>query len=167
MSDALEIYALCDVLNQLLKNKEIQKVLIEQAKCSNVPQPIFQKRTKKALITRVYPKGKWIILVLSNGENILITLGVGGQIDYFSTPKEVIKGYQAKVIFKDKSGFTVRFRWFGRFYLATDRELIEEQYTREKGFGSFEIQTSYLSFTQSVIFLSHLGAEVEVNLSKE
>ena len=146
MPEALEIITLCDSLNQILKDKVVQKVRITQMRCTNVSPATFQKRTKKAVIVRVYAKGKWIVISLSNGENILISLGVGGEIRYFQNLKDGLNNDQVKVIFKDYSGLSIKFRWFGRFYLATDRELIDNTYTGKKGFSRLDIQTSYLSF---------------------
>jgi len=72
---------------------------------------------KKFRIVDIQNKGKWIITSLDNGENILLSLGMGANILYFENESSVPEKYQIKVLFSDGCGYTARFWWFGKYLL--------------------------------------------------
>jgi formamidopyrimidine-DNA glycosylase len=71
-------------------------------------------------------KGKWIITTLDNGENSLLSLGMGADVLFFDNEKKEADKYQIQVLFGEGSGYTARFWWFREFLLASDSELLSE-----------------------------------------
>ncbi|MGI6706642.1 MAG: DNA-formamidopyrimidine glycosylase family protein [Clostridia bacterium] len=105
-------------MRDTLCGKTIQTVILLQEKCANIPADEFQKRVIGARIKDVGYRGKWIITSLDNGENILLSLGMGADILFFEDEKNQAEKYQVKVFFGDGSGYTARFWWFGKSLLV-------------------------------------------------
>ena len=78
MAELPEIYQLSTQMNQRLMGKQIEHLEIVQEKCCNVSVQEFESKVKMSKVKGVSNKGKWIVVSLSNGENILISLGMGG-----------------------------------------------------------------------------------------
>jgi formamidopyrimidine-DNA glycosylase len=57
-----------------------------------------------ARIKDIRNKEKWIITELHNGENILLSLGMGADVLFFHNEKNQADKYQVKVVFCDGSG---------------------------------------------------------------
>lgn len=131
MAELPEIAKLAEQMNSTLRGKTIQTIALLQDKCANIPQEEFQKRTSGARIKDTRNKGKWIITTLDNGENILLSLGMGADIWYYENETKVADKYQIKVAFSDGSGYTARFWWFGKFLLVSDSELASEPNTKD------------------------------------
>lgn len=90
------------------------------------------------MIKDVWYKGKWIITALNNGENILLSLGMGADVWYFNNDPSQAEKYQVKVTFTDGSGYTARFWWFGKFLLVSDDELASEPNTKDIAIDPFD-----------------------------
>ncbi|HHV96181.1 MAG TPA: Fpg/Nei family DNA glycosylase [Clostridiaceae bacterium] len=138
MAELPEIVKLASQMRDTLCGKTMQSVTLLQEKCSNIPTDEFQKRVVGAKIKEVRNKGKWIIIVLGNGENILMSLGMGADVLYFENEKNQADKYQVKVSFSDGSGFTARFWWFGKFLLVSDDELESEPNTKDIAIDPFD-----------------------------
>ena len=120
MAELPEIKKISTQMHDTLRAKTIQTVSILQEKCANIPADEFQTRTAGAIVTDVRTKGKWIVTTLSNGEQILLSLGMGADILYFENESILPDKYQIKLLFSDGSGYTARFWWFGKFLLASE-----------------------------------------------
>ncbi len=138
MAELPEISKLAGQMRDTLCGKTIEAITIVQEKCSNIPPDEFQKRVASARIKDVRNKGKWIITSLDNGENILLSLGMGADILYFDSENNQADKYQVKVVFTDGSGYTSRFWWFGKFPLAADDELETEPNTKDIAMDPFD-----------------------------
>ena len=138
MAELPEIAKLAEQMNATLRGKTIQTVTLLQDKCANIAPEEFQKRTTGARIKDTQNKGKWIITTLDNGENILLSLGMGADILYFEDEKKEADKYQVKVAFSDGSGYTARFWWFGKFLLVSDDELASEPNTKDIAIDPFD-----------------------------
>lgn len=138
MAELPEIVKLAGQMKDTLGKKTMQEITILQEKCSNISPDEFQKRITGAKIHDVYNKGKWIITKLTNGENILLSLGMGADILYFDNEKKEADKYQIKVLFNDGSGYTARFWWFGKFLLVSDKELDLEPNTKDIAIVPFD-----------------------------
>jgi len=138
MAELPEIAKLAGQMRDTLCGKTIQTVTLLQEKCANIPADEFQNRTIGARIKDVWYKGKWIITVLHNGENILLSLGMGADILFFENEKNQSDKYQVKVVFSDGSGYTIRFWWFGKFLLVADDELASDPNTKDIGIDPFD-----------------------------
>jgi formamidopyrimidine-DNA glycosylase len=138
MAELPEIAKLTGQMRDTLCGKTIQAITLLQEKCANIPPDEFQKRTVGARIEDVRNRGKWIITALHNGENILLSLGMGADILYFDNEENEADKYQVKVIFSDGSGYTARFWWFGKFLLVSDEELASESNTKDIAIDPFD-----------------------------
>jgi formamidopyrimidine-DNA glycosylase len=138
MAELPEIAKLTGQMRDTLCGKTIQAITLLQEKCANIPPDEFQKRTVGARIEDVRNRGKWIITALHNGENILLSLGMGADILYFDNEENEADKYQVKVIFSDGSGYTARFWWFGKFLLFSDEELASEPNTKDIAIDPFD-----------------------------
>jgi len=136
MAELPEIAKLSGQMKNTLRGKTIQKVTLLQEKCANIPEDEFQKRTAGAKISDTVNKGKWIITSLDNGENILLSLGMGADVLFFENEKDEPEKYQVKMLFTDGSGYTARFWWFGKF-LLTDN-LASDSNTKDIAIDPFD-----------------------------
>lgn len=133
-----EIAKIAGQMRGALRGKTIERAELLQEKCLNVPPGVFQSRIAGARVEDVRYKGKWIIHRLGNGENILLSPGMGADILYFEDGKDAAEKFQIKVLFRDGSGYTVRFWWFGKYLLASDGELESEPNTKDIAIDPFD-----------------------------
>ena len=138
MAELPEITKLAGQMKTTLTGKTFAAVDLLQEKCANIPGAEFQTRTVGAKITDVYHKGKWIITEMDNGENILLSLGMGGDIFYFENESALPEKYQIKVLFTDGTGYTARFWWFGKFLLVSGPELESDPSTKDIALDPFD-----------------------------
>ena len=138
MAELPEIAKLAEQMRETLRGKTMQTLTLQQEKCANIPLGEFQKRIEGASIVDVRNRGKWIITTLSNSENILLSLGMGADILFFENEKNQADKYQVKVLFRDGSGYTARFWWFGKYLLVSDNELAEEPNTKGIAMDPFD-----------------------------
>lgn len=143
MAELPEITRICTQMDETLRGKQIADIHLLQEKCTNVPEGEMRSRTDGAIVTGIRNKGKWIILSLNNGEHILISFGMGADILYFQNESEVQEKYQVRVSFSDGSGFTIRFWWFGKFFLAHEKELVSEPNTKDIAITPFHEAFTY------------------------
>ncbi|MCL2517072.1 MAG: hypothetical protein FWF15_00785 [Oscillospiraceae bacterium] len=118
MAELPEITKISTQMRDTLRGKTIQTVSILQEKCVNIPADEFQTQIAGAKVADVRNKGKWIVTSLSNGEQVLLSLGMGADILFFENEANLLEKYQIKLRFTDGSGYTARFWWFGKFALA-------------------------------------------------
>jgi formamidopyrimidine-DNA glycosylase len=147
MAELPEIAKLAEQMNATLRGKTIQTVTLLQDKCANLAQDEFLKRTTGARITDTRNRGKWIITKLDNGENILLSLGMGADILFYDKQEKEADKYQVKVLFSDGSGYTARFWWFGKFLLVSDEELASEPNTKDIAIDPFDVSFTPDYFT--------------------
>ena len=147
MAELPEITKLAGQMRATLREKTLRTITLLQEKCANIPSVEFQKRITGAKIGDVRNKGKWIITKLSNGENILLSLGMGADVLFFDNEKNEAGKYQIKVLFDDGSGYTARFWWFGKFLLVTDDELPSESNTKDIAIDPFDERFTLDYFT--------------------
>ena len=88
MAELPEISKLAGQMGDTLSGKTIQSITLLQEKCANIPPDEFQKRVNGAKIIDIRNKGKWIITSLNNGENILLSLGMGAYIIFIDDEKK-------------------------------------------------------------------------------
>lgn len=137
MAELPEIAKLSKQMHETLCGKTIKEIILLQDKCANVSKDEFLNRIKGAQIISVYNKGKWIIQTLSNGENILLSLGMGADVLYFENQQNEAQKYQIKLLFEDESGYTARFWWFGKYLLAFKDKMVEEPNTKDIAIDPF------------------------------
>ena len=147
MAELPEIAKLTGQMKDTLCGKTIERIVLLQEKCANIPTDEFQKRIEGAKVVNVRNKGKWIITSLGNGENILLSLGMGADILFFENEKNLPEKYQVMLLFKDGSGYTARFWWFGKYLLASDGEMATEANTSSIAIDPFDEGFTLTYFT--------------------
>jgi len=147
MAELPEIVKLSSQMRDTLVGKTLKRVELLQEKCSNVPQDAWDHRIADAKITDVYHKGKWILTKLDNGENIVLSLGMGADVYYFEQESSVPEKFQIKVLFQDGTGYTARFWWFGKYLLFTDAELAEDSNTKDIAMDPFDGRFTFEYFS--------------------
>ncbi|MBI5679713.1 MAG: hypothetical protein HZC47_02305 [Methanobacterium sp.] len=130
MAELPEIMILSRQMNNELKSKEFESADIIQEKCLNMGSNDFKRQITGKTIKKVYNKGKWIFFDLSDHYNLLLNLGMGADILYYSGG-EFRNEYQCRFNFSDNSGFTCKFWWFGHVELIEDHELGEHKPTKD------------------------------------
>ena len=147
MAELPEISKLTGQMRSTLRGKTIKTLELIQEKCANITPDEFQTRIMGSVVADVFNKGKWIITTLNNGENILLSLGMGADILYFENERKESEKYQVKVLFTDDSGYTVRFWWFGKFLLTSDKEFTSEPNTKDIAIDPFSEKFTLEHFT--------------------
>ena len=138
MAELPEITKLAEQMKKTLQGKVIDNILILQEKCANIPAGEFQDRTAGAEIKDLYHRGKWIITSLDNGENILLSLGMGADVLYAEDDDHIPEKYQIRVLFSDGTEYTARFWWFGKFLLVNDKDMASEPNTKDIAIDPFD-----------------------------
>jgi len=126
MPELPEIFIISGQMAETIIGKRIVFVDIKQPKCLNVSVDDFRKILKDNKISSVTCKGKWIIIKAGNCL-IEIHLGMGGDILYFTSENIPTNNYHYKMGFNDKSGFTIRFWWFGKIYLYSNNNIDQHE----------------------------------------
>ena len=147
MAELPEIIRLIGQMNHILHGKTIQTVTLLQEKCTNITPHEFQERSAGAKIKNIKNKGKWIVTSLDNGENILLSLGMGADVLFFEDENNLPEKYQVKILFSDDSGYTVKFWWFGKFLLVSEDELLLEPNTKDIAIDPFNEKCTLEYFT--------------------
>jgi formamidopyrimidine-DNA glycosylase len=79
MPELPEITVLAGQMNDALAGRRFSGVEILQPKCLNLPPEVFTDRVVGQAVERVYPHGKWIVTVTTDGY-LLFNLGMGGEV---------------------------------------------------------------------------------------
>lgn len=131
MAELPEIITLAQQISHELEAKEFESVDVIQEKCLNMEKDIFINSIIGKKIIRAYNRGKWIFINLSENGNLLLSPGMGADILYYTAGENWPEKYQCRFHFKDHSGFTCRFWWFGHVEYVNDNELDGHKPTRD------------------------------------
>jgi len=132
MPELPEIANLAGQMTKQLKGKRITGLDLTQPKCLNMPVKRFRRIVGKT-IQETSARGKWLFTELRPDDNLLLNLGMGGDILYHKTNATLPKKYQMRLTFADKTGLTATFSWFGYIHLATSKELPRQKMTGKLG----------------------------------
>lgn len=146
MAELPEIDKISRQMDQVLSGKKIMNIKIDQPKSVNLSEGEFYSRSVGAAIKKVLNRGKWIVIRLSNEENILLSLGLGADVLYFSTLDDLPGQYHIRILMEDGSGFTVHYWWFGWFYLLSDAGLCKQPRIKEIAPSPFQKEFTYEYF---------------------
>lgn len=142
MAEIPEIIKFCEQLDKELCGRRIQHLDLLQPKNLNAATDEYINRCTGAAVKQAYHKGKWIFLSLDNGENLLISLGMGCDILFHADGDNTDK-YQIRISFFDGCSLTLRYWWFGRFLLVRDEELSGEPSTAQIALDPFDAGFTY------------------------
>lgn len=122
MPELPEIVVISEQMDSALKGKTVASVLIFQPKMLNRPISDFDKILPQKTIVSAQPFGKWIVLQCTENYRVLINLGMGGEILYFTNKQDPPPNSRAVVKFSDGTGFFITLWWFGYFHLVGPNE---------------------------------------------
>ena len=133
MPELPELTVLSKQMAKEITGKQIHKVEVHQPKCLNIPPERFVEAVTGKTIRQIYNRGKWLFIKLEPDHYLLINLGMGADLLYFTPNSELPEKYQFKLTFTDQSGFTLRFSWFGYIHLLPQKELSQHKLTARLG----------------------------------
>ena len=127
MSELIGLAKIATQMKETVMGKTVENILLTQGKALNVSVETYVERTKGAKVIDIYYADKWLAVALDNGEHLLLSFVLGSDIFYFENNaiKKQKHKHNIEVRFTDHSGYTVRFWWFEKFWLASESELEE------------------------------------------
>ena len=137
MPELPEIENLAQQMVTQLKGKRITELEVTQPKCLNVPVKKFRRIVGKTL-KETNARGKWLFTNLHPDDNLLLNLGMGGDLLYHKNSNTVPKKYQLRLTFGDKTELTATFSWFGYIHLASEKELPKHKMTNKLGISPLD-----------------------------
>jgi formamidopyrimidine-DNA glycosylase len=132
MPELPEITNLARQMTKQLMGKRISAVDVTQPKCLNVSVKKFRRIVGKTF-EETNGRGKWLFTHLHPDDNLLLNLGMGGDLRYHRNDATLPKKCQLRLIFNDKTKLTVAFFWFGYIHIASDGELPKHKMTNKLG----------------------------------
>jgi formamidopyrimidine-DNA glycosylase len=138
MPELPEITVLARQMTKTLRGKRIADVDLTQPKCLNIPPEIFRRRAVGKSIGYTRARGKWLFTELKPSTNLLLNLGMGGDLRYHRSLGHVPEKYQLLLTFTDHSALTATFWWFGYIHLESDEELPKHKMTSSLGISPIE-----------------------------
>jgi len=133
MPELPEITVIARQMNEEIKGKRIAEIEVKQPKNLNIPVSEFTKTVEGKLIDNVSSRGKWLFIKLDPSCFMLINLGMGAELLYFSPTRKLPEKYHFKLTFADKTGFTAHFWWFGYIHLVEENGLSNHKLTAQLG----------------------------------
>jgi formamidopyrimidine-DNA glycosylase len=132
MPELPEIENLAHQMLRQLKGKRIIGLDVTQPRCLNVPVKKFRRIVGKT-VEGTSARGKWLFMNLHPDDNLLLNLGMGGDLLYHRSNNTLPKKYQLRLTFHDKSELTATFSWFGYIHLASSKDLHKHKMTSRLG----------------------------------
>ena len=137
MPELPEIANLARQMTKQLKGKRITDIGLTQPKCLNISVKKFQRISGKR-IGETNARGKWLFTRLSPDDNLLLNLGMGGDLRYHKHDDTLPKKHQLRLTFDDKTKLTVSFFWFGYIHTASDKDLPKHKMTSKLGISPID-----------------------------
>jgi formamidopyrimidine-DNA glycosylase len=131
MAELPEIIIFSSQMDEELKDKEFFSADIIQEKILNMEPDKFAELIPGKKVIKVYNKGKWIFMELSDDYHLLLNLGMGTDLFYHPKDQEWPEDYQIRFCFTDGTGFSCRFWWIGRSELVSNQELAQHKATKD------------------------------------
>ena len=112
-------------LNEVLRGKVIEQIRLApgKEKLTNAELPALNRRTAGRIVECAYRRGHWVVLQLSNGENLLFTHRLVSKIAFHEPGAQRGADCDILVAFTDGGALTIRFPLGGRFFVANDPSL--------------------------------------------
>jgi len=131
MAELPEIIIFSRQMDEELKDKEFASTDIIQEKILNMAPGEFAELIQGKNVLRVYNKGKWIFMELSEDYHLLLNLGMGADLFYHEKGQTWPEEYQIRFLFTDETGFSCKFWWIGRSELVFNKELSQHKATKD------------------------------------
>ena len=97
-----------------------------------MPPKRFRRIVSKTM-RQTKAHGKWLFTEIEPEDNLLLNLGMGGDLLYHKDHSTAPEKYQFKLTFQDNSELTASFFWFGYIHLVSNKELIKHKMTGKLG----------------------------------
>lgn len=133
MPELPEITVIAEQMDKEIKGKVITAIEAKQPKNLNMPVKEFTKTIKGRTVEGVSKRGKWLFIKLHHGYFLLINLGMGAELLHFKPNTRLPEKAQFRLVFSDKTGFTIHFWWFGYVHLASEKDLQKHKLTAQLG----------------------------------
>lgn len=133
MPELPEITVIARQMNREVAGKCIADIEARQPKNLNISVKDFVKKAKGKIVNNVSSKGKWVFIKLDPTYYMLINRGMNADLLYFTPNQKLPEKYQFKLVFTDKTGFTIQFQWFGYVHLLHEKDLKKHKLTARLG----------------------------------
>src|SRR4030042_417434 len=143
MPELPEIAVIAKQMNQETVGKRIASVEISQPKILNMPVQEFVRTAEGKVVDSVSSKGKWLFVKLKQAYFLLINLGMGAELLYFTPKDKLPEKTQFKLTFTDKTGFTIHFWWFGYTHLVVEKDLSKHKMTSVLGMSPMDKEFTF------------------------
>jgi formamidopyrimidine-DNA glycosylase len=137
MPELPEIANLAQQMAEQLKGKRIAQLYLTHPRCLNMSVKKFRRIVGKT-VKGTNARGKWLFTDLDPDDNLLLNLGMGGDLLYHEDNTTLPKKHQLRLTFDDQSELTATFSWFGYIHLASDKELPNHKMTNKLGMSPLE-----------------------------
>jgi len=111
MPELPEIVCRAEEMARALPGRTIRGIEILQPKCLNVTPAAFTKALRGATVEAVSHRGKWIVTE-TNGGDLLINLGMGGEI-LLVPSRQLPAKWRVRFALAQGKDLVVNFWWFG------------------------------------------------------
>ncbi len=138
MPELPEIMNLARQMTRRLARKRISQVELKQPKCLNMLPDRARRRMIKKTMGVTNAHGKWLFTHLEPRENLLLNLGMGGDLRYHKNADMLPEKRQLRLTFSDGTELTASFWWFGYIHVASDDELPEHRMTGKLGISPID-----------------------------
>jgi formamidopyrimidine-DNA glycosylase len=138
MPELPEITVIAKQMNNEIAGRQVAEIEVRQPKNLNMPVAEFTKAIVGKTVNEIYSRGKWAFIKLESEYNLLLNLGMGGDLIFFVPSQSLPEKYQFKLTFADGSGFTMRFFWFGYIHLVQEENLSKHKMTSSLGISPTE-----------------------------
>ncbi len=138
MPELPEIVVKARQMDAKLKGKQVYSVESRQPKNLNMAFEDFSRIIKGKTVAGVSACGKWLAVKLEPAYQLLINLGMNGDVIYFDERAKPQERYHFKLAFTDGTGFTILFQWIGIVHLVSETELSAHKMTANLGISPFD-----------------------------
>jgi len=140
MAELPELTILAGQMDRELQSQEFQQCEFRQEKSLNLSVEEFIQKIRGKKVVKVYNKGKWIFIQLSDDYHLLLNLGMGADILYHEPGAGLPEEYQCLFQFTDGSAFSCKFWWIGRAELLPDEELPQHKATMDIAISPLNVE---------------------------
>jgi formamidopyrimidine-DNA glycosylase len=138
MPELPEITVIAGQMNKEMTGKRIAETEVKQPKILNVPPRRFAEAVKGKTIDSVSSKGKWVFVKLRPNDFIFMNLGMGAELVRHASKRGLPQEYHFRMVFRDGTGFTARFWWFGYIHFVEEGGLGKHKMTSRLGISPME-----------------------------
>ena len=142
-----ELTILADQMSNEIVGKLICQIEVPNPKCLNMPFKEFREKIIGKNVKAVRSRGKWLFIRLDS-HVLLFNPGMGADVIYYRSDKELPEKYHIRFTLDDGTGFTIRVWWFCYLHLMLNDNLSEHKLTGKLGPTPFDEEFTLGYFRQ-------------------